>query len=65
MHFWILEVNDKSERWAWRPQATARGGLDGIAYRTKKDAKSALYEYKGLYGKARLVKYVPGEDSQP
>lgn len=58
-HFWILEVNDADERYAWRAVATARGGLDIIAYRTKKEAAPDLYENGRLYGKARLRKYVP------
>lgn len=57
-HYWIIEVNSADERWAWRGEATARGGLDMRAYRTKKEAAPDLYNLRRIYGNARLTKFV-------
>ena len=60
-HFWILYVTGDPKRWAWRPEATERGGLVIAAFQSRRQATMALYEARMLYGRghARLVKYVP------
>lgn len=62
-HFWIIEVNGDPAKWGWVAAQTGRGGLDVIAYRSRKDAASALYEQRRLYGHARLTKYTPADPS--
>jgi hypothetical protein len=57
-YYWIIEVNGKPARWAWRGHPTSRGGLDMQAFRTRSEAKASLYEARRLYGNARLVKFV-------
>ena len=56
-HYWILEVNGDPSRWAWRGKCTSRGGLDMQAFRSKAEAKPALFEARKMYGYARLVKF--------
>lgn len=57
-YYWILEVNGDPDKWLWSGHGTSRGGLDMQAFRSRREATSALYEAKRLYGHARLVKFV-------
>lgn len=57
-HFWIIFVRARKD-WGWEAHGTARGGLDVMAYRTKKEAASDLRRAREIYGEARLYKFKP------
>jgi hypothetical protein len=61
-HHWIIEVNDRPDVWRWLAYKSGRGGLDVIAYRSKKEAASAMYAARQIYGHVRLTKFVPEGD---
>jgi hypothetical protein len=58
IHFWIIFIRG-NKKWGWRAHGTGRGGLDIVAYRSKKDAQPDLYRARELYGEARLYKFKP------